>query len=201
MSRGKLLVLSGPSGVGKGTLVNELVKLRDDICFSVSATTRAPREMEQDGVDYFFVTKQHFQEMIDNDEFLEYACFVENSYGTPKAYVEQKLESGMNVLLDIEIQGARQIVEAVPDAVSVYLIPPSFEELENRLRGRGTESDAVVRKRLKTAKDEARKADFYRYIIINDKLETAVKEFDAIITAERCGADDRKNILKEVFKL
>ena len=201
MSKGKLLVLSGPSGVGKGTVLGELMKRRSDMCFSVSATTRAPREGEVDGVNYFFVTKERFEEMIQNNELLEYAQFVSNSYGTPRAYVEQQLEKGMNVILDIEVQGARNIVGMIPDAVSVYMIPPSYEELEKRLRGRGTETEEQIQGRLQTAIEEARAADFYRYIIVNDNLEVAVNELDAIITAEKIGYNNRKNILKEVFKL
>jgi guanylate kinase len=171
------------------------------MCFSVSATTRAPRAGEIDGVSYFFVSKERFEEMIQNDELLEYAQFVSNSYGTPRAYVEQQLERGMNVILDIEVQGARNIVNMIPDAVSVYMIPPSYEELEKRLRGRGTETEEQIQGRLQTAINEARAADFYRYIIVNDNLETAVNELDAIMTAEKIGYDNRKNILKEVFKL
>lgn len=201
MSKGKLLVLSGPSGVGKGTVLGELMKRRSDMCFSVSATTRQPREGEVDGVNYFFVTKERFEEMIRNNELLEYAQFVSNSYGTPRAYVEQQLERGMNVILDIEVQGARNIVNMIPDAVSVYMIPPSYEELEKRLRGRGTETEEQIQGRLQTAINEASAADFYRYIIVNDNLETAVNELDAIMTAEKIGYDNRKNILKEVFKL
>jgi len=201
LSKGKLLVLSGPSGVGKGTVLGELMNRRDDMCFSVSATTRQPREGEVDGVSYFFVSKERFEEMIRNNELLEYAQFVSNSYGTPRAYVEQQLEKGMNVILDIEVQGARNIVKMIPDAVTVYMIPPSYEELERRLRGRGTETEEQIQGRLQTAIDEAKAADFYRYIVVNDKLETAVNELDAIMTAEKIGYDNRKNILKEVFKL
>ena len=201
MSKGKLLVLSGPSGVGKGTVLGELMNRRYDMYFSVSATTRQPREGEVDGVSYFFVSKERFEEMIRNNELLEYAQFVSNSYGTPRAYVEQQLEKGMNVILDIEVQGARNIVKMIPDAVTVYMIPPSYEELERRLRGRGTETEEQIQGRLQTAIDEAKAADFYRYIVVNDKLETAVNELDAIMTAEKIGYDNRKNILKEVFKL
>ena len=201
MSKGKLLVLSGPSGVGKGTIVGKLMEKRDDICFSVSATTRNPRVGEVDGVSYFFVTKQKFEEMIEQNELLEYAQFVENYYGTPRGYVEQKLEEGKNVVLDIEVQGARNVVNAFPDAVSVYIIPPTYEELEHRLRGRGTETEEQIQGRLNTAMVEARAADFYRYIIVNDNLDEATNELDAIITAEKCGYNERKNILKEVFKL
>ena len=139
--------------------------------------------------------------MIENNERLEYAQFVHNSYGTPRAYVEQMLEQGKNVVLDIEVQGARNVLNIVSDAVSVYMIPPSYEELEHRLRGRGTETEEQIQGRLQIAIEEARAADFYRYIIVNDKLERAVDELDAILTAESCGYAARKNILKEVFKL
>lgn len=201
MSKGKLLVLSGPSGVGKGTIVGKLMEKRDDICFSVSATTRKPRQGEVDGVSYFFVSKDKFEEMIEQNELLEYAQFVENYYGTPRGYVEQKMEEGKTVVLDIEVQGARNVINAFPDAVSVYIVPPTYEDLERRLRGRGTETEEQIQGRLKTAMEEARAADFYRYIIVNDNLNEAVKELDAIITAEKSGYNERKNILKEVFKL
>lgn len=198
MSKGKLLVLSGPSGAGKSTVVSKLMGIRDDVCFSVSATTRAPRPGEVDGVNYFFVTRERFEEMVRQNELLEHAEYVGNCYGTPRAYVEQKLEAGMNVILDIEVQGARQVITAAPDAIPVFLIPPSLEELERRLRSRGTESDDVIRGRLERAKEECN-ADFYEYIVINDNADVAAKELDAIITAAKCGYNDRKNLLKEVF--
>ena len=201
MSKGKMIVISGASGVGKGTVLGKMMEKRSDLTFSVSATTRPPRPNELDGVHYYFVTRERFEEMIQNNELLEYAQFVSNSYGTPRAYVEQQLEKGLNVILDIEVQGARNIVNMIPDAVSVYMIPPSYEELEKRLRGRGTETEEQIQGRLQTAIEEAKAADFYRYIIVNDNLEVAVNELDAIITAEKIGYDNRKNIVKEVFKL
>lgn len=199
MSKGKLLVLSGPSGAGKSTVVSKLMERRGDVCFSVSATTRAPRPGEQDGVNYFFVTRERFEEMVRTGELLEHAEYVGNCYGTPRAYVEQRLEAGYNVVLDIEVQGARQVMEAAPEAVLVFLIPPTLAELERRLRARGTESDEVIRGRLERAKEECR-SDFYRYIVINDDADTAAKELDAIITAEQCSYNDRKTILKEVYE-
>ncbi|MCI6647061.1 MAG: guanylate kinase [Oscillospiraceae bacterium] len=199
MSKGKLLVLSGPSGAGKSTVVSKLMERRGDVCFSVSATTRAPRPGEQDGVNYFFVTRERFEEMVRTGELLEHAEYVGNCYGTPRAYVEQRLEAGYNVILDIEVQGARQVMEAAPEAVLVFLIPPTLAELERRLRARGTESDEVIRGRLERAKEECR-SDFYRYIVINDDADTAAKELDAIITAEQCSYNDRKTILKEVYE-
>ena len=199
MSKGKLLVLSGPSGAGKSTVVSKLMERRGDVCFSVSATTRAPRPGEQDGVNYFFVTRERFEEMVRTGELLEHAEYVGNCYGTPRAYVEQRLEAGYNVILDIEVQGARQVMEAAPEAVLVFLIPPTLAELERRLRARGTESDEVIRGRLERAKEECR-SDFYRYIVINDDADTAAKELDALITAEQCSYNDRKTILKEVYE-
>lgn len=199
MSKGKLLVLSGPSGAGKSTVVSKLMERRGDVCFSVSVTTRAPRPGEQDGVNYFFVTRERFEEMVRTGELLEHAEYVGNCYGTPRAYVEQRLEAGYNVILDIEVQGARQVMEAAPEAVLVFLIPPTLAELERRLRARGTESDEVIRGRLERAKEECR-SDFYRYIVINDDADTAAKELDAIITAEQCSYNDRKTILKEVYE-
>jgi len=201
VSKGKLLVISGPSGAGKGTVIAELMKRRGDMCFSVSATTRAPRPGEQDGVNYFYLSKQQFTDMIAGGELLEYAQYVDNYYGTPRAYVEQKLNEGMTVVLDIEVQGAKNVTKAMPEALSVYLMPPSYEELERRLRGRGTETEEVIQGRLARAKEEARLADFYQYIIVNDNLDEAVKELDAVITAAKCSFDHRKNIVKEVFKL
>ena len=199
MSKGKLLVLSAPSGAGQSTVVSKLMERRGDVCFSVSATTRAPRPGEQDGVNYFFVTRERCEEMVRTGELLEHAEYVGNCYGTPRAYVEQRLEAGYNVILDIEVQGARQVMEAAPEAVLVFLIPPTLAELERRLRARGTESDEVIRGRLARAKAECR-SDFYRYIVINDDADTAAKELDAIITAEQCSYNDRKIILKEVYE-
>lgn len=198
MGKGKLLVLSGPSGAGKSTVVSKLMAMRNDVCFSVSATTRAPRPGEVDGINYFFVTRERFEEMVRQNELLEHAEYVGNCYGTPRAYVEQKLDAGMNVILDIEVQGAQQVIYAAPDSIPVFLIPPSLEELERRLRSRGTESDEVIRGRLERAKEECN-ADFYQYIVINDNADVAAKELDAIITAAKCSYDDRKNFLKEVF--
>ena len=191
--RGKLIVISGPSGAGKSTVVFKALEGREDTCFSVSVTTRKPRPNEVNGKDYFFVDLDQFRDMVANDELLEHAEYVANSYGTPKAYVEKKLDEGMNVLLDIEVQGARQIKDKMPDAVMVFIIPPSMAELEKRLRGRGTDSDRKIEARLIRAREEYAAADFYDYVIINDDAEKAAEEFSAVITAEYCKFDLRKN--------
>lgn len=193
--RGKLIVVSGPSGAGKSTVIARLMQRRHDLCFSVSATTRNPRPGEVDGVDYFFVTWDTFDGMIERDELLEHAEYVGNCYGTPRSYVESKQNEGMNVLLDIEVQGARQIRERVPDAVKVFIIPPSLQVLEQRLRGRATDAEEMIHSRLARARSEYREADFYDYIVINDDPDRAAAELDAIITAELCRYAERKEYL------
>ena len=166
--RGVLFVFSGPSGVGKGTLKAKLFEeFADQIAYSVSATTRGPREGEVDGKDYFFISRQEFERRVKNNEFLEHAEFAGNCYGTPRAYVEKLLDSGMNVVLEIDVQGALQVMKSMPECVSVLILPPSFEELEHRLRGRGTETEEKVRERLETAKRELPYAPQYDYQIVN----------------------------------
>lgn len=166
--RGVLFVFSGPSGVGKGTLKAKLFEeFADRIVYSVSATTRGPREGEVDGKDYFFISRQEFERRVKNNEFLEHAEFAGNCYGTPRAYVEKLLDSGMNVVLEIDVQGALQVMKSMPECVSVFILPPSFEELEHRLRGRGTETEEKIRERLETAKRELPYAPQYDYQIIN----------------------------------
>lgn len=196
--KGVLIVLSGPSGAGKSTVVARAMEGRDDLCFSTSATTRQPRPGEVDGREYFFVTQQRFDEMVAHDELLEHAVYVTNSYGTPRRFVEDKLEAGMNVLLDIEVQGARQVAEKCPDAVKIFVIPPSLEELERRLTGRGTDTSDAIQGRLKRAREEYCEADFYDYIIINDDVDTAARELSAIILAERCRYAKRASHLSDI---
>lgn len=196
--RGKLIVISGPSGAGKSTVVFKALENRSDCCFSVSVTTRKPRPNEVDGREYFFVDPDRFKEMIANGELLEHAEYVANSYGTPKAYVEKKLDEGLNVILDIEVQGAMQIHEKMPEAVMIFFIPPTMEELERRLRSRGTDSDRKIQARLYRAREEYELATFYNYIIINDDVDVAANEFSSIITAENCKFDERKSFLSEV---
>lgn len=166
--RGVLFVFSGPSGVGKGTLKAKLFEeFAGRIAYSVSATTRGPREGEVDGKDYFFISRQEFERRVKNNEFLEHAEFAGNCYGTPRTYVEKLLDSGMNVVLEIDVQGALQVMKSMPECVSVFILPPSFEELEHRLRGRGTETEEKVRERLETAKRELPYAPQYDYQIVN----------------------------------
>ena len=194
--KGKLIVISGPSGAGKSTVVFKAIEGREDVCFSTSVTTRKPRPGEVDGREYFFVDPDRFKEMVENDELLEHAEYVANSYGTPRAYVEEKLEAGLNVLLDIEVQGARQVHEKMPDAVKIFIIPPSLEELEKRLKGRGTDTERAIEARLIRARQEYQEADFYDYLIINDDADKAAKELSAIILAEHCRFNDRIEYLK-----
>lgn len=196
MDKGKLIVISGPSGAGKSTVVCKALEKRDDVCFSTSVTTRKPRAGEMDGKEYFFVDLDRFQEMVENDELLEHAEYVANSYGTPRAYVERQLESGINVLLDIEVQGARQVHEKMPEAVMIFVAPPSLEELERRLRGRGTDTERAIEARLIRARQEYAEADFYDYLIINDDAETAARQLNAIIDAEHCLFADAQAWLK-----
>lgn len=174
MKRGLLIVFSGPSGVGKGT-IRKLFFDRPELnlTFSVSMTTRKPRDGEQDGVDYFFVSEEAFLEAIEKDEFLEYAQFVGSYYGTPKAYVDRLLDEGKNVLLEIEVQGALQVRERMPQALSIFIVPPNFEELERRIRGRRSEPEEIIRQRLAKAERELKTMGNYKYVICNDDPQLA----------------------------
>lgn len=193
--KGKLIVISGPSGAGKSTVVFKAIEGKDNVCFSTSVTTRKPRPGEVDGKEYFFVDLDRFREMVENDELLEHAEYVANSYGTPRSYVEQKLSDGMDVILDIEVQGARQVNEKMPDAVKVFIIPPSMDELKHRLESRGTDTARAIEARLIRARQEYKEADFYDYIIVNDDADKAAGELSAIMTAERCRAAGREQLL------
>ena len=194
--KGKLIVISGPSGAGKSTVVFKAIEGRDDFCFSTSVTTRKPRPGEVDGKEYFFVDLDRFKEMVDNDELLEHAEYVANSYGTPRFFVEQQMEKGMNVLLDIEVQGARQIREKMPDAVMIFIVPPSLAELEKRLRGRGTDTERAIEARLIRARQEYEEADFYDYLIVNDDADKAAQQLNAIIEAAHCRFADKAEWLR-----
>ncbi|MEA5151397.1 MAG: guanylate kinase [Oscillospiraceae bacterium] len=196
IERGKLFDISGPSGAGKSTVVFKAIENKSDMCFSISVTTRKPRPSEVDGREYFFVELDRFKEMVENDELLEHAEYVANSYGTPKAFVERQLDAGLNVLLDIEVQGARQVHEKMPEAVMLFIIPPSIEELKRRLEGRGTDTERAIESRLIRAKQEYAEADFYDYIIVNSDAAVAANELSSIITAERCKAAGRMQYLR-----
>ena len=185
MKKGLLIVFSGLSGVGKGTILKQLMPMEDlNLAYSVSMTTRAPREGEVEGVNYFFVTKKRFLEAIKNGELLEHARFVGNDYGTPKQYVEEMREQGKNVILEIEIKGAKQIMKKCPDALSIYIIPPSIEELERRLRERNSEDEETIMKRISKANKEMKDIDFYEHVVCNDDLQTAIQEVRQIILDE-----------------
>lgn len=187
--KGILFVLSGPSGVGKGTVRKKLFEQAEDLKYSISMTTRQKRPGEQDGVDYFFKTKKQFKQLIEQGELLEYAQYVNNYYGTPKRYVEEMLEKGTDVFLEIEVQGALQVKDSFPEGVFIFLIPPSLEELKNRIVGRGTETEKLVANRLQEAQNEIKMMDAYNYIVVNDDVQIAVDKVKSIIESEHCRRD------------
>ena len=182
--KGILIVVSGFSGAGKGTLMKEIMKQYDNYALSISATTRAPREGEVDGREYFFRTVDEFEKMIAQDELIEYAKYVDNYYGTPRAYVEEKLEEGKDVILEIEIQGALKVKEKFPETLLLFVTPPNVEVLRNRLIGRGTETMEVIENRMRRAIDESEGMDQYDYLVINDDLQECVEEMHHIIQEE-----------------
>lgn len=183
--KGVLAVVSGFSGAGKGTLMKALLQAHpDQYALSISATTRLPRAGEEHGREYFFVSREEFEGMIREGALIEHACYVGNYYGTPRDYVSEQMESGKDVILEIEIQGALKVKERFPDALLLFVTPPSAAELENRLRGRGTESDEVVCSRLKRAVEESEYMENYDYILINDNLDTCVREMHELIQAQ-----------------
>ena len=189
-------MISGPSGVGKSTVLKALLEGREDLYFSVSATTRDPRPGEVDGVHYHFIDVDTFRQMIADGQFLEYAEYVGNFYGTPKKYVDAAMDRGDDVILDIEVQGTLQVCAKRPETVRIFIAPPSWEELERRLTGRGTNTPEDIQSRLLRAKVEFQTADTYDYFVINDSVENAVRELDAIITAEHCKPADRMEIIR-----
>ena len=195
MRRGKTFIICGPSGVGKGTVVARLLASDPTLYFSVSATTRAPRNGEVDGVHYHFLSREQFQQWIAEDAFLEHAEFVGNYYGTPKKYVDAAMEQGRDVLLDIEIQGAEQVHRQRPEVVRIYVAPPSWAELERRLIGRGTEDMEKVRSRLERGNQEFAAASSFDYFVINDTVDNAGTEIRAIMLAEHCRPDERVEMI------
>lgn len=185
MSKGLTIVLSAPSGGGKGTILKELFKRNENLKLSVSATTRNPRPGEEHGVHYYFVSHDEFKSMVDGGKMLEYAQYVGNFYGTPKEPVDAMTEQGYDVVLEIEVQGGVQVIKSSPEVVSIFIVPPSMEVLEKRLRGRGTEDEATIAKRIATAKGEIPQSKYYDYIVVNDDLDVVVNEIAAIIEAEK----------------
>ena len=200
MNRGKLVIVSGFSGAGKGTVMNALVSGSDRYALSVSATTRQPREGEKEGISYFFKTKDAFEEMIKNDELLEYACYVDNYYGTPKAFVESMRDAGKDVLLEIEIQGAMKVKEKCPDAVLIFITTKDAKTLRDRLTGRGTETEDVINKRMARAAQEALGVENYDYIVVNDILEDCVETVDRIVQSEHNRTSGKISIIEEIRK-
>lgn len=196
-NKGSLIVISGASGVGKSTVIAEVLKKRKDVYFSVSWTTRTPRAGEVDAVNYHFTDREHFEEKIHQKDFLEYAEYVGNYYGTSRSIVEEKLQNGQDVLLDIEVQGAAKVKENCPEAVLVFIIPPSFEELERRLRARKTDDESKIAGRLQRAKEEYKEISHYDYVVVNDQVDVAAEEIEAILKAERCRVSKHIDMIKE----
>lgn len=199
MSRGMLIVVSGPSGCGKGTILAEILK-DDKFFYSISATTRSPRPGEVDGVNYLFLSKDKFEELIKEDGMLEYASYCENYYGTPRKPVEDMLEKGKHVILEIEVQGAMKIKEKCPEAVFLFILPPSLKELRRRLNKRGTEAEDVIEKRLNEAAGEIGQAYKYDYAVINGDLDAAVEDIKDVIRAEELRVKNSKNNIDEVLE-
>ena len=191
--RGLLIVISGPSGAGKGTICKSFMEKNKDVVLSVSATTRSPRKGEVDGVNYHFMTKEQFKDKIEANDFLEYAEVYDNFYGTPKSNVEELLESGKDVILEIDIQGALKVKENTEDGVFVFILPPSMEELKQRIIKRGSETEESLMKRFKSAYKEINFVSKYNYAVVNDEIETAVEKLESIITAEKCRVDRIKH--------
>lgn len=196
--KGIIIVVSGFSGAGKGTIMKELTKRYEQYALSISATTRNPREGEENGREYFFITTEEFEKLIAEDGLIEHAKYVNNYYGTPRKYVEEKLSQGIDVILEIEIQGALQIKEQYKDAVLLFVMPPSAQVLEKRLRGRGTETDEVIAKRLARAKEEAVGIEKYDYIVVNDDLDECVEKVHEIISSAHNTPDRNADFINEM---
>ncbi len=195
---GTLIVLSGPSGVGKSTVISQLLSNREDLYFSISFTTRQPRVGEENGVNYNFVDRDEFERMIAAGELLEYAEYVSNYYGTSLKVINDKLAAGIDVLLDIEVQGAAKVKSLCPDAVLIFIIPPSFEELSRRLHGRNTDSEETIAGRLQKAREEYKEIPRYDYLVVNDRVDNAAAEITSILTAESCRVKRRIHLTEGV---
>ena len=198
MRQGCLIVVSGPSGTGKGTVCSALLSAHPEIAYSISATTRSPREGERHGVNYYFLTKPVFETMISEGELLEWATVYGNYYGTPLQPIKEKLAAGQDILLEIDTQGALKVQERYPDGVFIFLLPPSLMELERRIRGRGTEDEASLACRLQAAQKEIGVAQQYHYVVVNDEVKTAVAKIVAILTAEHCRVEGNQDLLRMV---
>lgn len=198
MNKGILCVISGPAGVGKGSVCKDYLSRYDNTFLSVSATTRAPRPGEENGISYYFKTKDEFETMIQNGDLLEYASFCDNYYGTPKMEVQNSLDLGKDIILEIEVQGALKVKEIMPEAILVFIFPPSFDELKKRLTERNTETPEVIQKRLSRAKEELVIAKQYDYIVVNDEIELVSKKIRSIIDAEKQRVSRNKSLITEV---
>lgn len=196
--KGILVVVSGFSGAGKGTVMKALLERYDNYALSISATTRAPRPGEVDGVHYFYKTKEEFWEMIDSDALIEYACYVNNYYGTPKAYVEEQLAAGKDVILEIEMQGALKVKRQFPETLLLFITPPSAQELKRRLVGRGTEDEETINRRLKRAAEEAEGIDLYDYLIMNDELDACVEMTHELIQLQHYRASKHMDLVNQI---
>lgn len=199
MNKGKLIVFSAPSGCGKGTMLSKILEDKQFYC-SISVTTRAPRDGEVNGVNYYFITRDEFKQRIENNGMLEYAEYCNNYYGTPLKEVNEQLNSGKDVILEIEVKGAMKIREICPEAIFIFVVPTSLAELERRLHKRGTETDDIIKKRVSAAAEEIPYASKYDYVIVNDVLEVAVNDFKTVIKAERLKAKYADELLDEVMK-
>lgn len=200
MNRGTLYVISAPSGCGKGTILAEVFERNSNVFYSVSATTRNPREGEVDGVNYHFLTREKFIELVENNGMLEYAEFCGNMYGTPREAVEKKLSEGCDVILEIETKGAKQIKEKMPEAILIFILPPSINELRRRLKKRGTETEEVIERRVSEAEGEIRQAYDYDYVMMNGELSEAIDDFMAIMKASKYDKNNNKKIIDEVLE-
>lgn len=198
MNKGLKIVLSGPSGSGKGTIVKELIR-DEQFLLSISATTRAPRQGEEEGVHYFFKTRDDFESMIANNELIEYAEFCGNYYGTPKAFIEESVKNGKDVILEIEVKGAMQIKKIYPEAIFIFVVPPSLAELENRLVGRNTEARDVIDQRLNRAKEELALYNQYDYVVVNDRLVDAIDEIGCIVRAEKLKSAFSEQVIENII--
>ena len=191
---GELIVISGPSGAGKGTVISKLLEDNKDLWLSISATSRKPRGKEKDGVEYYFLSEEDFEKKIDEDYFLEYAKYQDNYYGTPKSTIVDKLKEGLDVILEIEIQGAAKIKELVPEAIFIFILPPTEKELLKRLIGRNTEDSNKIIKRFERAYKEINEVTKYNYVVVNDEIDNAVEKVKSIIKAEKCRVDRIEDI-------